>query len=149
MTAHLDSLAAEALAALHPQAEAKRTTLTLEAEGSAAVKGNPAALGIMLRNLIENAVRYTPAGGRVEVKVGCVDGRAALTVTDDGPGISHAERARVFDRFYRCASTEASGCGLGLSIARRVAELHNASIVLADAPSGRGLQVTVRLPQAA
>jgi two-component system OmpR family sensor kinase len=123
--------------------------VVLQAEERAEIKGHPLALGIMLRNLVDNAIRYTPAGGTVEVKTACVDQRIALSVTDNGPGISHAERVRVFDRFYRGTGTNTFGCGLGLSIARRVAELHNASIVLADSPSGRGLQATVWLPQPA
>ncbi len=143
----LDSLAAEVLAALHPEAEAKRTTLALAVGNGAEIRGNPVALGIMLRNIVDNAIRYTPPGGTVEVKAERLGGGVALTVTDNGPGIPHTDRARVFDRFYRGANTGAFGCGLGLSIARRVAELHDASIALADAPSGRGLQVTVWWPQ--
>jgi len=149
VTVRLGTLAAEVLAALRPEADAKRITLVLQAEERAEIKGHPLALGIMLRNLVDNAIRYTPAGGTVEVKTACVDQRIALSVTDNGPGISHAERARVFDRFYRGTGTDAFGCGLGLSIARRVAELHNASIALADSPSGWGLQATVWLPQPA
>lgn len=145
----LDSLAVEVLAALHPEAEAKRITLALTTGEGMEVRGNPVALGIMLRNIVDNAIRYTPAGGTVEVKTGYRDGGIVLTVTDNGPGIPHADRARVFDRFYRGANTAAFGCGLGLSIARRVAELHDASITLADAPSGRGLQVTVWWPSPA
>lgn len=145
---NLGSLVAEVLAALRPEAEAKRKTLVSRVGEYVEVQGNPVALGIMLRNIIDNAIRYTPADDTVEVKVGCVDAGIVLTVTDNGPGIPCTERARVFDRFYRGENVSAFGCGLGLSIARRVAELHDASIVLADAPSGRGLQVTVWLPRA-
>jgi two-component system, OmpR family, sensor histidine kinase QseC len=149
VTVPLGALAAEVLAALRPEADAKRITLALQIEGRAEVKGHPLALGIMFRNLVDNAIRYTPDGGMVEVKVACVGQRIALSVADNGPGIAHAERTRVFDRFYRGKSANAFGCGLGLSIARRVAELHNASITLADSPSGRGLQATAWLPQPA
>lgn len=146
---HLGSLTDEVLAVLRPEAEAKHTRLGLQTGEGAEVKGNPVALGIMLRNIIDNAIRYTPAGGAVKVKVGHADQRVILTVTDNGPGIPRDDRARVFDRFYRGMNTGGFGCGLGLSIAQRVAELHGASIVLADAPSGGGLQVTVRWSQPA
>lgn len=143
------SLAAEVLEGMRRDAEAKRMTLGLQAEGHAEINGNRVALNMMLRNLVDNAIRYTPAGGRVEVQVGCVDKQIALRVTDTGPGIPRAERGRIFDRFYRGTNATAFGCGLGLSIARRVAELHSASIAVADGPAGRGLQVTVSLPRAA
>jgi two-component system sensor histidine kinase QseC len=142
------SLAAEVLEGMRRDAEAKRMTLGLQSQERAEINGNRVALSMMLRNLVDNAIRYTPAGGRVEVQVGCVDEQIALRVTDTGPGIPRAERGRIFDRFYRGTNASAFGCGLGLSIARRVAELHNASIALADGPAGRGLQVTVSLPRA-
>jgi two-component system sensor histidine kinase QseC len=145
----LGPFAAEVLATLHPEAEAKRTTLALQAEDGAEIRGHPAALAILLRNLVDNAIRYTPAGGAVEVRVACQDRRVALSVADDGPGIPPVEQPRVFDRFYRGAGVTAPGCGLGLSIARRVAELHHAHIALAAAPSGRGLEATVWLPRPA
>jgi two-component system, OmpR family, sensor histidine kinase QseC len=149
VTLRLDSLANEVLADMRPEAEAKRTTLTLRAEEGVEIKGHLLALGILLRNLVDNAIRYTPAGGNVEVKVAQQGGRVALNVTDNGPGIPLAERARSFDRFYRGRGVAAFGCGLGLSIVRRVAELHGADIELADATPGQGLHVTVWLPRPA
>jgi len=144
----VESLSAEVMAGLHPDAEAKQINLGLQADEQAEIKGNRLALSIMLRNLLDNAIRYTPAGGSVDLKVECGDGRVTLVLTDTGPGISGAERTRVFDRFYRGPNAKAFGCGLGLSIARRVAELHQASIELTQAPSGRGLQVMVSFPRA-
>jgi len=144
----VESLAAEVMAGLHPDAEAKRINLGLQADEHAEIKGNRLALSIMLRNLLDNAIRYTPAGGSVDLTVECGNGRVTLVLTDTGPGISGAERTRVFDRFYRGTNAKAFGCGLGLSIARRVAELHQAKIELAQAPSGRGLQVTMSFPRA-
>jgi two-component system sensor histidine kinase QseC len=143
VTVNLGTLATQVVADLYPDAEARHTMLTLQAEDGAATQGHPTALGILLRNVIDNAIRYTPPGGAVEVKARPLDGRIVFEVTDNGPGIPPAERARVFDRFYRGTGADAFGCGLGLSIARRVADLHGARIALAEAPSGQGLQVTV------
>jgi signal transduction histidine kinase len=112
----------------------------------ALVSGDEECLQILLRNLLDNAVRYTPAGGRVDVSV-LADGDAVrLMVGDDGSGIPEAERTRVFDRFYRGLGTAEPGSGLGLAIVRRIADRHGAAIRLADAEAGRGLKVTVRFP---
>ena len=95
------------------------------------------ALRTLLRNLIDNAVRYTPAGGRVDVSV--VPARAAagarLAVSDDGPGIDAAERARVFDRFYRRPGTVPPGSGLGLAIVKAIADAHGATVTLPTGPA--------------
>jgi len=132
-----------ALARQEPRAEAQRV--------AASVHADPDALRTLLRNLVDNAVRYTPAGGVVDVAVEePTDTRGArLTVSDDGAGIPPAERERVFDRFYRRAGTAPPGSGLGLSIVKTIADSHGASITLADGPSGRGLTVTVSFPPVA
>jgi signal transduction histidine kinase len=110
----------------------------------ARVRGVPALLDVLLRNLIDNALRYSPAGADVSVTCGMRGTEAFLTVCDAGPGIPAAERARVFERFYRLPGTLASGSGLGLSIAQRIAELHHLRLSLDDGPEGRGTRVTVR-----
>jgi two-component system OmpR family sensor kinase len=99
-----------------------------------------------LRNLVDNAVRYTPPGGRVDVSVEAADAGARLSVSDDGPGIAPADRERVFDRFYRPAGNATSGSGLGLAIVRTIAEAHGASVALAPGADGQGLTVTVSFP---
>jgi two-component system OmpR family sensor kinase len=144
----LDDLAREIVAELVPLADAGRIDLGVSAAQPASVYADPDALRTLLRNLVDNAVRYTPAGGRVDVSVELAgDTRGArLTVSDDGPGIPAAERERVFDRFYRRAGTSPSGGGLGLSIVRTIAEGHGASISLAEGPAGKGLTVTVSFP---
>ncbi|HTT04809.1 MAG TPA: ATP-binding protein [Steroidobacteraceae bacterium] len=183
----LREVAAEALAEMHSLAVARRIELSLEAAPSASAPSastpsaavpvagavHPAgetvladreALRILVRNLVDNAVRYTPAGGRVQVSIGSGSGsggsgaghaasagRAAgpwLEVIDTGPGIPPAERARAFDRFHRRASTAEGGCGLGLAIVKAVADRHGASVTLGDAPAG-GLRVTVSFASAA
>ncbi len=101
------------------------------------------AITVALRNLVDNALRYTPAGGRVDVSCGAIDGRAFVRVADNGPGVSASDRLRVLDRFYRVAGNSVPGCGLGLSIVKSVAETHGASLELDDNPGG-GLVVTLR-----
>lgn len=110
------------------------------------VQGDDQQLTILLSNLVDNALRHTPAGGRVDVTADARHGQACLTVTDSGPGIAPGERQRVFDRFYRGnADAHSGGSGLGLAIVKAVAEQHDASVALSDAP-GSGLHVTVRFP---
>jgi two-component system, OmpR family, sensor kinase len=146
----LDDLAREIVAELVPVADARHIDLGVPAAQPASVAGDPDALRTLLRNLVDNAVRYTPSGGRVDVTVeaaASADGRGArLTVADDGPGIPPEERTRVFDRFYRRAGTEPPGSGLGLAIVRAIAESHDAKVQLVDGPGGKGLAVTVTFP---
>ena len=89
-----------------------------------------------------------PAGGGVRVVVCAEDGSAVLVVEDSGPGIRPAERARVFDRFYRLPGSRAEGSGLGLAIAKQVADAHSAEIALDDAAGAHGLRVMVRFKTA-
>ena len=112
------------------------------------VLGDGEQLTVLLNNLVENALRYTPAGGVVDVEAGMLSGHAVLTVSDDGPGIPPAEHARVFDRFYRGTDASAlardpGGSGLGLAIVRAIAERHAARVGLRTPRSGRGLEVQV------
>jgi len=101
---------------------------------------------VLLRNLLDNAVRYTPAGGEVEVGVTCTKDAVLLAVSDSGPGIPEAERAQVLDRFYRVLGSGEEGSGLGLSIVKRIADLHRAGVSLGAGPDGRGLRVEVAFP---
>lgn len=114
-------------------------------EGTAVnIRANAEALRLLARNLIDNAVRYTPRGGRVDVGVTADADGARLEVCDTGPGIPEADRARVFDRFFRRDGMESPGTGLGLSIVKRIADAHRARIELADGPNGRGLRARMR-----
>ena len=110
------------------------------------VPGDADGLRVLLGNLLDNAIRHTPRGGRVDLGVTREAAGAVLEVTDTGPGIPPAERVRVFDRFYRRAETEGTGSGLGLAIVKRIADRHGAAIELADGPEGRGLRVRIRFP---
>lgn len=144
----LNDLLHQSVTASANSAAARNIDLGVAASDPAAcVTGNAEALRTLLDNLVGNAVRYTPAGGRIDVSCGSADGRAWLEVTDNGPGIPAAERERVFDRFYRRSEQDAAGSGLGLAIVRAIADKHRATIQLTDAPGG-GLRVRVEFPQA-
>jgi signal transduction histidine kinase len=109
-------------------------------------------LAMLIGNLLDNALRYTPAGGRIDVAIDASQAEARLSVIDTGPGIAPADRQRVFERFYRGGvqdSEQATGSGLGLSIVRRIANAHGATVALGDGADGRGLAVDVRFPAAA
>ncbi len=143
-------LSEEIIVELVPLATEQQIELSLmdrtERADQRMVKGYQPGLAILLRNLIDNAVRYTPGGGHVELSIFTVSGSCAVGVTDSGPGIPKDEQGRVFDRFYRQGSGESYGCGLGLSIVQRIARLHHAEIKLADNPNGKGLSVSVVFP---
>lgn len=132
------------------KADAKHIDLGAQTGKELRVDGDPQALLVLLNNLVENALRYTPAGGTVDVGAVLRDGHAVLYVVDDGPGISESERPRVFDRFYRGAERTAgdgsggeSGSGLGLAIVKAIAQRHGAQVSLHTPVSGRGLEVRV------
>jgi len=106
-------------------------------------KGDPEALRILLGNLVDNALRYTPPAGRVDVAVCHRNGEVLLEVRDTGRGIPVAERERVFDRFYRRPGSGATGSGLGLAIVKGIAERHGARVLLEEGEGGEGLTVRV------
>jgi len=108
------------------------------------VKGYAPGLTVLLSNLVDNAIRHTPQGGQVEVSLLSQDECYMLAVSDTGPGIPEHERLRVFDRFYRPPGQDSYGCGLGLAIVQRIAQLHQAEVEIHDRPAGSGTQVTVR-----
>ncbi|WIM06585.1 MAG: ATP-binding protein [Candidatus Nitricoxidivorans perseverans] len=141
----LDALAKQVVADYSAQAEARDIDLGIGSCVPLTVPGQADSLRMMLGNLVDNAVRYTPAGGRVDVDARQEADSAVLSVSDNGPGIPAAERERVFDRFHRLAGADMPGSGLGLAIARQVATLHGGRIELADAPGG-GLIARVALP---
>jgi two-component system sensor histidine kinase TctE len=131
----LAALARETVLEWVPQAIDRQIDLGVDvAVDAAQVFGVPLMLRELLGNLIDNALRYTPAGGVVTVRVGRDLAGVVLEVEDTGPGIAEAERARVFDRFYRVLGTRAEGSGLGLAIVREIAEQHDA-VVSIHAPA--------------
>ena len=112
----------------------------------ATVSGNEDALRILFNNLIDNALRYTPGGGRVSAVVSIESEAVLVDVEDTGPGIADDERERVFDRFYRGPGAQGTGTGLGLAIVSQVADMHRGEVKLEAAGAG-GLLVRVRLPR--
>jgi len=139
----LGEIVREAVTALEPLALAKSIDLGVTRNEAGTIRGAQDGLRTLLMNLVDNAVRYTPAGGRVDVAAYREGGSAVLEVTDTGPGIPPEERERVFDRFYRRVGTEAPGSGLGLSIVKDVAERHGARLALDAGAGGKGLTVRV------
>jgi len=124
-------------------AEAKDIDLGVTlVDETASVSGDIEALRILLSNLVGNALRCTPSGGRVDVSCGMNDGNAFIEVADTGPGIPVDERERVFDRFYRRGGVNEIGSGLGLSIVRTIADRHKAHVSLGESESG-GLRAKV------
>jgi signal transduction histidine kinase len=132
---------------LASQAHAKQIEISLEESNACKVFGDEVQLSLLLRNLLDNAIRYTPVGGRVTVSVINLDG-IRLEVRDTGPSIPVAEREQVLQRFYRISGSGEQGSGLGLSIVRRIAELHGVSLELKDNETGQGLLVRVIWPNA-
>jgi len=142
----LAEVARRAVGDMVAAAQAKKVDLGVYHADPALVKGQGDALAILARNLVDNAIKYTPGGGRVDLEVRAgVDG-ATLRVEDSGPGIPAEERERVFDRFYRIAGSEASGSGLGLAIIRAIAERHGATLTLGQSERLGGLSATVKFP---
>lgn len=139
----LCDVARDTLADMAPRAIEKRIDLGLQEPCGGRVYGNVDMLGIMLRNLVENALRYTPEGGRVEVVVNEAVQGPTLWVLDSGPGIPEEDRQKVFDRFYRRLGTSEPGSGLGLSIVKRILEIHGALPRLERSALG-GLSFEVR-----
>ena len=130
-------------------AQQKGVALAVDAEDGLATAGDPVLLRQLLGNLLDNAVAYTPRGGRVRVEAARADDGCRLTVADTGIGIEQEALERVFDRFYRAdpsRSRAEGGTGLGLSIVQRIVELHHGTIEVTSRP-GQGTTVLVRLPQ--
>ena len=155
----LASVVERAVAEVLPQAMHKRIDLGMTPIANRAtwrITGQGDALNTLLRNLLDNAIKYTPPGGQVDVSVNCSPsatgtsgegGACTLSVEDSGPGIALAEQARVFDRFYRVSTASAEvGSGVGLSIVKVVAERHGATVALGTSARLGGLRVDVHFP---
>ena len=125
------------------RAAARRVDLGMSVNQEAQVHGQPEALAILARNLVDNAVKYTPEGGRVDVSVLQGPDAVRLVVEDSGPGIPEADRARVLDRFYRVPGETAPGSGLGLAIVSAIAQWHSAELKLSSSEALGGLRVEV------
>lgn len=144
----LHKLATEIIAYLAPHALEKEIEIELApSPEKPVVMGNDTALGILIRNVVDNAIRYTPPHGEVKVAIISTPTQIILRVTDTGPGIPLELRERVFERFYRILGTKATGSGLGLAIVSQITALHHAEIILSTPPNGTGLQFDVAFPK--
>jgi len=148
---NLVELARATLNQFGPAAEAADVSLELAANAAAPVViGDADRLAQVLRNLLSNALRHTPAGGLITVRVEAQSGQVRLQVTDSGTGIAASDLPHVFDRFYRgdkSRSRRGGGAGLGLAIARQLITVHGGTIEVASA-SGQGTTFTLSLPAA-
>lgn len=132
---------------LLPQAEAKAIDIGIEDGAEVRITADEQDLLIVVRNLVDNAIRYTPCGGRIDLSAAKAPGHVLLAVEDSGPGIAPAERARVADPFYRVGGSDQSGSGLGLSIVKAVVDRLGGRIELDDSSRfDSGLRVSVELP---
>ena len=140
----------QVLEALLPVAEAKHIDIGIEGELDVRVVASEFDLQTVVRNLVGNAIRYTPEAGRIDLAVSAVRGWAHLQIRDSGPGIPQSERERVFDPFYRIPGSQPGGSGLGLAIVKTMVGRLGGSVELeaADPSLQRGLSVTVKLPLA-
>lgn len=146
MALDLTALVADTVADLEAMAAERQIRLSAELAPTPPLRGSPDLLRALTRNLVDNALRYATADGRVRVSLGNWSDGCVLRVADDGPGVAPEEREKLGLRFHRFGPQTAEGVGLGLSIVGRIAELHGASVVFGDGLDGRGLAVEVRFP---
>jgi two-component system OmpR family sensor kinase len=140
----LDQVALVALSDAMPAAQARRIDLGVHQADNTVVRGDAEALRTLARNLLDNAIKYTPPGGTVDLSVLADLGGAVLVVEDSGPGIPPRDRARVLDRFYRVSGSGAEGSGLGLAIVKAIADRHGAQVQLDESARLGGLRAQVR-----
>jgi two-component system, OmpR family, sensor histidine kinase CreC len=143
----LPEIASAAVRATEPKAQRRRLSVILTAEADVHLRGDPLLLAGALTNLVENALDFSPEGGRVEIRIARVGDQAHLTVRDEGPGVPDYALGRVFDRFYSLARPHSGkkGTGLGLTFVKEIAVLHGGSASLDNDPRG-GAIATLRLP---
>jgi two-component system sensor histidine kinase QseC len=145
----LAPLVRDAVDGIQPRAQERHCGVEVVVDpgaADAAVSGDRQNLLSLVTNLLDNAVRYGPEGGRVRADLRREGNAAVLSIADEGPGIAAGLRERVFESYYRIPGTAGSGGGLGLAIVREIAEAHGARVAIEDGPGGRGTQVAVRFP---
>jgi signal transduction histidine kinase len=130
------------IADIFPFAQERQIAIECDAPDHLSIPADEEALKILIRNLLDNAVRYTPHGGTVQAKIVSGEEKAILMIDDSGPGIAEQDRHRAFERFFRGANTGAKGSGLGLAIVKNIVDQHQAAIELANSPLG-GLRVSI------
>ncbi|MBL8427893.1 MAG: two-component sensor histidine kinase, partial [Dechloromonas sp.] len=140
----LTALGEAVCADLGAQIIARNIDFSFESPGPAIVSGQAEWLRVLIRNLVDNAVRYTPEGGTVTVRIERQNDRLTLSVSDSGPGIPPAQRSAVLQRFHRLDQGGQPGSGLGLAIVARIAELHAAQLYIGTSPMTKGLDIRVQ-----
>lgn len=145
---NLEKICAEMIAFIYPIALEKDIDIELYNHAKKpCIMGNDASLGILLRNLLDNAIRYSNTQGKIYVNIEETEDAILLNIIDDGPGIPEEYKERVFDRFFRILGTRQMGSGLGLAIVKQITELHKATISLENAKE-RGLSVNISFKKA-
>lgn len=145
-TIRLDQLAKSVCDEMTPIAGQKDILITTVAE-EAITEGMEDAVRLMMTNLTDNAIRYTPEGGHIELRTSTNNDNAIIDIADNGPGIPPEDRNRIFDRFYRSLGTKTSGTGLGLAIVKRIIDIHHGTIEVRDGLDGRGTTFRIVLPK--
>jgi two-component system OmpR family sensor kinase len=148
--ASLDNVVKGVVADLLPFARLRSVDLGFKRIEETSIASDSIALAVLVRNVLDNAIRYSPEGGQIDISLFRDRTRGILCIEDTGPGIPNKDLARVFDPFYRGSQTGAQGTGLGLSIVLRIVESLSGSIILENiaAPDRTGLRVTIILPVA-
>jgi len=139
----LRALAQRAVAEIAPKAIAKQQTLEFDADALCSIPGNETLLAVLVRNLVDNAVRYSPPGARVKVALHQQAGQVMLSVEDSGPGLDAADLKRLGERFFRVPGSTESGSGLGWSIVQRIAAVHGLTLQAVPSVELGGLAVRV------
>jgi signal transduction histidine kinase len=142
-------LVGDVVASNRPLAERKQQTIFLQGPESVPLSGDQERLREAIDNLVGNAVKYSPVGGRIDVIVAANDREAICSVRDNGPGLSPEDIGRVFGRFQRLSAKPSAGessTGLGLSIAKRIAELHRGGVAVESPGPGHGATFSLHLP---
>ncbi|WP_250523349.1 MULTISPECIES: ATP-binding protein [unclassified Caballeronia] len=143
-TVDLSALAQRVVAELAPRSLGKRQSLEFDGAKDCHVSGDETLLAALVRNLVDNAIRYSPPGASVRIKTDTNQDRAVLSVEDSGPGLADADRSRLGDRFFRVSGTAESGSGLGWSIVQRIVDLHAAAVNVRRSRDLGGLEVEVK-----
>lgn len=146
---YLAALLRDVMAHVATIARQRTISLQVNLDDQVRVTGHPEMLRVMMNNLVDNAIKYTPDGSMVAVTLVATRQEAILSITDQGPGIQPRDRPYIFDRFYRAADVMADGSGLGLAIVKWVADQHQLVIQVAENPQGRGTQFSIHFPLAA
>ena len=140
-------LVSHVVANLLRPAQEKNIHLKVKKQPKAFLRANEESISILLHILIRNAIHYTPCGGTITVKVALSKNKVQLSVTDSGPGIAKEEHERILKRFHKASGSKGSGSGLGLAIAKRICDLHHATLELEEPIVNKGLNISASFPR--